>query len=92
LVNIRSIDEVVVIGVALSLSSSAFVCREGWLSTQFGSTILGIFLLQDIAIVPLLIIRPLLESQNFGEESIWPMLAIESLKELVGLDLLSLGG
>jgi predicted Kef-type K+ transport protein len=29
LVNIRSIDEVVVIGVALSLSSSAFVCREG---------------------------------------------------------------
>ncbi|RDY06678.1 K(+) efflux antiporter 3, chloroplastic, partial [Mucuna pruriens] len=44
LVNIRSIDEAVVIGAALSLSSSAFV-------------------LQDLAVVPLLVILPILESQ-----------------------------
>ncbi|KAI8532514.1 hypothetical protein RHMOL_Rhmol11G0219800 [Rhododendron molle] len=73
LVNIRSIDEAVVIGAALSLSSSAFV-------------------LQDIAVVPLLVILPVLESQNLVGESMLPMLAKESLKALGGLGLLSLGG
>ncbi|CAL5395860.1 unnamed protein product [Camellia sinensis] len=51
LVNIRSVDEAIVIGAALSLSSSAFVL------------------------------------QNLVEESIWPMLAKESLKALRGLGL-----
>ncbi|KAH7517677.1 K(+) efflux antiporter 3, chloroplastic isoform X2 [Ziziphus jujuba] len=96
LVNIRSIDEAIVIGAALSLSSSAFVLQllaeKGELPTRFGSATLGILLLQDIAVVPLLVILPVLESQNLGEESIWPMLAQESLKALGGLGLLSLGG
>ncbi|KAH7575508.1 hypothetical protein JRO89_XS02G0125700 [Xanthoceras sorbifolium] len=96
LVNIRSIDEAVVIGAALSLSSSAFVLQllaeRGELPTRFGSATLGILLLQDIAVVPLLVILPVLESQNLVEESIWPMLAKESLKALAGLGLLSLGG
>ncbi|KAL8060822.1 hypothetical protein ABFX02_02G050100 [Erythranthe guttata] len=96
LVNIRSIDEAVVIGAALSLSSSAFVLQllaeKGELPTRFGSATLGILLLQDIAVVPLLVILPVLESQSFVEESIWPMLAAESLKALLGLGLLSLGG
>lgn len=96
LVNIRSIDEAIVIGAALSLSSSAFVLQllaeKGELPTRFGSATLGILLLQDIAVVPLLVILPVLESQNLGEESIWPMLATESLKALGGLGLLSLGG
>ncbi|CAA2965165.1 K(+) efflux antiporter 3, chloroplastic-like [Olea europaea var. sylvestris] len=96
LVNIRSIDEAVVIGAALSLSSSAFVLQllaeKGELPTRFGSATLGILLLQDIAVVPLLVILPVLESQNLVEESIWPMLAKESLKALGGLGLLSLGG
>ncbi|CAB4320302.1 unnamed protein product [Prunus armeniaca] len=59
LVNIRSIDEAVVIGAALSLSSSAFVLQllaeKGELPTRFGSATLGILLLQDIAVVPLLV-------------------------------------
>ncbi|KAJ0010122.1 hypothetical protein Pint_33523 [Pistacia integerrima] len=96
LVNIRSVDEAVVIGAALSLSSSAFVLQllaeKGELPTRFGSATLGILLLQDIAVVPLLVILPVLESQNVVEESIWPMLAKESLKALAGLGLLSLGG
>nr|KYP54519.1 Glutathione-regulated potassium-efflux system protein kefB [Cajanus cajan] len=95
LVNIRSIDEAVVIGAALSLSSSAFVLQllaeKGELPTRFGSATLGILLLQDLAVVPLLVILPILESQNISEESIWPMLAQESLKALGGLGLLSLG-
>ncbi|XP_042005254.1 K(+) efflux antiporter 3, chloroplastic-like [Salvia splendens] len=96
LVNIRSIDEAVVIGAALSLSSSAFVLQllaeKGELPTRFGSATLGILLLQDIAVVPLLVILPVLESQNLVEESLWPMLLKESLKALLGLGLLSLGG
>ncbi|XP_077214815.1 K+ efflux antiporter 3 isoform X2 [Tasmannia lanceolata] len=96
LVNIRSVDEAVVIGAALSLSSSAFVLQllaeKGELPTRFGSATLGILLLQDIAVVPLLVILPVLETQNFVKESIWPMLATESLKALAGLGLLSLGG
>lgn len=96
LVNIRSIDEAVVIGAALSLSSSAFVLQllaeKGELPTRFGSATLGILLLQDIAVVPLLVILPVLESQNLGEESVWPMLLAESLKALGGLCLLSFGG
>ncbi|CAB4289923.1 unnamed protein product [Prunus armeniaca] len=96
LVNIRSIDEAVVIGAALSLSSSAFVLQllaeKGELPTRFGSATLGILLLQDIAVVPLLVILPVLESQNLAEGSIWPMLLKESLKALGGLGILSLGG
>nr|XP_009608240.1 K(+) efflux antiporter 3, chloroplastic-like isoform X2 [Nicotiana tomentosiformis] len=95
-VNIRSVDEAVVIGAALSLSSSAFVLQilaeKGELPTRFGSATLGILLLQDIAVVPLLVILPVLETQNLIEESILPMLAKESLKALGGLGLLSLGG
>uniref|UniRef100_A0A3Q7JM78 RCK N-terminal domain-containing protein n=1 Tax=Solanum lycopersicum TaxID=4081 RepID=A0A3Q7JM78_SOLLC len=48
--------------------------------------------MQDIAVVPLLVILPVLETQNLIEESIWPMLAQESLKALGGLGLLSFGG
>ncbi|XP_052881295.1 K(+) efflux antiporter 3, chloroplastic isoform X2 [Gossypium arboreum] len=79
LVNIRSVDEAIVIGAALSLSSSAFVLQllaeKGELPTRFGSATLGILLLQNII-----------------EDSIWPMLAKESLKALGGLGILSLGG
>lgn len=96
LVNIRSVDEAFVIGAALSLSSSAFVLQllaeKGELPTRFGSATLGILLLQDIAVVPLLVVLPVLESQTMVEESIWPMLAKESLKALLGLGVLSLGG
>ncbi|CAN6329931.1 unnamed protein product [Urochloa humidicola] len=96
LVNIRSIDEAIVIGAALSLSSSAFVLQllaeKGELPTRFGSATLGILLLQDIAVVPLLVILPVLESQNIVEQSVWPVLLAESLKALGGLGLLSLGG
>ncbi|CAM8926701.1 unnamed protein product [Rhodiola kirilowii] len=96
LVNIRSIDEAIVIGAALSLSSSAFVLQllaeKGELPTRLGSATLGILLFQDIAVVPLLVILPVLESQNLAEGSIWPALAKESLKALGGLGIISFGG
>ncbi|KAJ3674522.1 hypothetical protein LUZ60_005138 [Juncus effusus] len=98
LVNIRSVDEAIVIGAALSLSSSAFVLQilaeKGELPTRFGSATLGILLLQDIAVVPLLVILPLLESQSVANDTITilPILVSQSLKALLGLGILSLGG
>ena len=47
---VESVDEAVVIGAALALSSSAFVLQlmseRGELATKFGSATLGILLLQ----------------------------------------------
>ncbi|ONM32801.1 K(+) efflux antiporter 3 chloroplastic [Zea mays] len=88
LVNIRSIDEAIVIGAALSLSSSAFVLQllaeKGELPTRFGSATLGILLLQDIAVVPLLVILPVLESQFVAES--------RSSEAFVALCLLTVAG
>lgn len=51
-----SVDEAVVIGAALALSSSAFVLQlmseRGELATKFGSATLGILLLQVPAHFP----------------------------------------
>lgn len=63
--SIRTIDEAVVIGAALSLSSSAFVLQllseSGELPTKFGSATLGILLLQvsalSVALMQLIIDR-----------------------------------
>ncbi|CAI5530746.1 unnamed protein product [Closterium sp. Naga37s-1] len=92
LVNIRSVDEALVIGAALSLSSSAFVLQllseKGELATRVGSATLGILLLQDIAVVPLLVILPILESGDFTDDSLFPLLAAAGLKSLLGLGVL----
>lgn len=96
LVNIRSVDEAIVIGAALSLSSSAFVLQllaeRGELPTRFGSATLGILLLQDIAVVPLLVILPILETGDFTDNTVFPLLAAAGLKALLGLGLLLLAG
>ncbi|PHT34391.1 K(+) efflux antiporter 3, chloroplastic [Capsicum baccatum] len=62
------------------------------LPTSLYSFVLCFLYTQDIAVVPLLVVLPVLETQNLIEESIWPMLAKESLKALGGLGLLSFGG
>ncbi|MED6168897.1 K(+) efflux antiporter 3, chloroplastic [Stylosanthes scabra] len=88
LVNIRSIDEAVVIAAALSLSSSAFVLQllaeKGELPTRFGSATLGILLFQDIAVVPLLVILPILETQVVADA--------RSSEAFVALCLLTIAG
>ena len=52
--------------MALSLSSSAFCLKilqeKGQLTTPFGAASLGILLFQDIAVVPLLVLLPIIES------------------------------
>eukprot|EP00898_Chlorokybus_atmophyticus_P007421 jgi/Chlat1/7680/Chrsp64S07175 len=100
LVNIRTIDEAVVIGAALSLSSSAFVLQllseRGELATRVGSATLGILLMQDIAVVPLLVILPLIEAGPSGASAggglMFYKLATTALRALGGLGALLLAG
>ena len=73
LADIRSVDEALIIGAALSLSSSAFVLQtlqdKGDLGSRFGTATLGILLVQDIAIIPLLVALPVIESSG-GSQSL----------------------
>jgi Kef-type K+ transport system membrane component KefB/voltage-gated potassium channel Kch len=100
LVSIRTLDEAVVIGAALSLSSSAFVLQllneSGQMATRAGSATLGILLLQDIAVVPFLVLLPILETTKLagGESTVTLLasLAPTAAKTVLGLGVLLLGG
>ncbi len=92
-------DEALVIGAALSLSSSAFVLKimqeRGQLATKSGSAALGILLLQDIAVVPLLVLLPIIENSQgampMSEQA--ALLGVTFLKAILGLGgILVVGG
>ena len=97
LVNIRSLDEAIVIGAGLSLSSSAFVLQllaeRGELATPYGRATLGVLLLQDIAVVPLLVVLPLYEATAVGDTAqLFDQLGPTAVKAFLGLGALLLGG
>ena len=92
-------DEALVIGAALSLSSSAFVLKimqeRGQLTSKSGSAALGILLLQDIAVVPLLVLLPIIENSQgampMSEQA--ALLGVTFLKAIIGLGgILVVGG
>mmetsp|Transcript_824 Transcript_824/g.1971 ORF Transcript_824/g.1971 Transcript_824/m.1971 type:complete len:929 (-) Transcript_824:165-2951(-) len=60
----------VVIGGGLALSSSAFVLQllkdKNQLATRFGKASFGILLFQDLAVVPLLVVTPILAGSGSG--------------------------
>eukprot|EP00871_Galdieria_phlegrea_P006061 jgi/Galph1/942/GphlegSOOS_G5699.1 len=62
------VETCAVIGGGLALSSSAFVLQllseRGEIGTRFGRASFGILLLQDIAVVPLLVVIPLLSNRS----------------------------
>jgi len=62
LAQLKTVDEAVVIAVALSLSSSAFVLQllkeKNELGSKSGQATLGILLFQDIATIPFLVLLP----------------------------------
>ncbi|KAJ1408998.1 Sodium/hydrogen exchanger family-domain-containing protein [Ochromonadaceae sp. CCMP2298] len=99
-VDITRLDEAVVIGAALSLSSSAFVLKilqeKNQLSTKFGSAALGVLLMQDIAVVPLLVLLPIIENNSGGAMPLSEQAALLGatiLKAIVGLGgILVVGG
>jgi glutathione-regulated potassium-efflux system protein KefB len=70
------------IGFSLALSSTAFVLQllqeRGELSTRFGNTSFAVLLMQDLTIVPLLAIVPILSDLGAlsGEVPLWHQIAI----------------
>lgn len=63
-------NALVVLGGGLALSSSAFVLQllkdKNQLATRFGKASFGILLFQDLAVVPLLVVTPLLAGSGGG--------------------------
>eukprot|EP00981_Chlorochromonas_danica_P011252 scaffold3827_cov191-Ochromonas_danica.AAC.2 len=97
MVDISRVDEALVIGIALSLSSSAFVLQllqeKGKLGTATGEASLGILLLQDLAVVPLLVLLPILEQKSdssFTLQAVFVLLTFA--KALFGLSVIQLIG
>ena len=83
----------VTIGGSLALSSSAFVLQllkdKGDMGTRHGKASFGILLLQDIAVVPLLVVVELLAS---GGNGILRALGIAGTKALITLSAMSFIG
>lgn len=67
-----TIQESAVVGAALSLSSSAFILQilaeKGERQSRAGIATFGVLLMQDIAVVPLLLLVPLLGAAKLGIE------------------------
>jgi len=78
-----------VIGGGLALSSSAFVLQllseRGEVGTRFGRASFGILLLQDIAVVPLLVVIPLLANKSGGPRVLLSALMVAAMKASIAL-------
>jgi len=65
--SIESWEGSLILGLGLALSSTAMVAQilkeRGAMETDYGTTSIGILLLQDLAVVPLLALVPLLSNQ-----------------------------
>ena len=77
----------VVCGGALALSSSAFVIQllseKGELASRFGRASFGILLFQDLAVVPLLVMTPLLGGTGAGLGAALRAAAVKSASALL---------
>ena len=79
-VSAGSISQAIIIGLVLALSSTAFalqlLAERGELTTRWGRSAFGTLLFQDLAVVPLLALLPLLGSQSNGESGGWQGVAL----------------
>lgn len=91
-----SIEIAVVIGFGLALSSSAFVLQllseRGEVGTRFGRASFGILLFQDLAVVPLLVVVPLLAAGGGDITSLMKALGTAGGKAAFALGIIFLGG
>lgn len=78
----------IVIGAGLALSSSAFVLQllseRGEVGTRFGRASFGILLFQDLAVVPVLVLTPLLAGSG-GAATVLRAISIASAKAAAAL-------
>jgi len=83
----------IVLGGGLALSSSAFVLQllkdKNQLETTFGKKSFGVLLLQDLAVVPLLVVTPILAGSGSG---LGEALASAGLKALMALTTIGVAG
>lgn len=81
--------EAIVIGAALALSSTAIVIKilqdNGHLHRNHGRISLGILLMQDIAVVPILIMIAIFSNQGQSVDQLLLQTAINSLSVLVAI-------
>ncbi|MGS0674534.1 monovalent cation:proton antiporter-2 (CPA2) family protein [Shewanella sp. 0m-4] len=77
-----SVTESVVVGSAIALSSTAIVLKllneQGWMRRRHGELSVSVLLFQDIAVVPLLILLPILASD--GAPLLWTDVVFALLK------------
>ena len=99
MLQVSSVLEAVVIGFALSLSSSAFglqlLADRKMLTTKFGTASLGVLLFQDLAVVPFIILLPVLQSFKSGGADGGvdvPILAAGGATSFLDLGVLAFGG
>eukprot|EP00978_Attheya_sp_CCMP212_P000647 scaffold1278_cov50-Attheya_sp.AAC.1 len=97
----QSLAAMVVLGGGLALSSSAFVLqllkvKDGdQLESDHGKTSFGVLLLQDLAVVPLLVAIPLLaggSSSGSGGGSLRDALTSAGLKAVMALGAIGMAG
>ncbi|ABW97890.1 kea1 (nucleomorph) [Hemiselmis andersenii] len=90
------IEAAVVIGFGIALSSSAFVLQllseRGEVGTRFGRASFGILLFQDLAVVPLLVVVPLLAAGSGDIFSLLKALGTAATKAAIALGVIFLGG
>eukprot|EP00737_Agarophyton_chilense_P000236 gb/GEZJ01000269.1/.p1 GENE.gb/GEZJ01000269.1/~~gb/GEZJ01000269.1/.p1 ORF type:complete len:843 (+),score=144.00 gb/GEZJ01000269.1/:54-2531(+) len=78
----------IVVGAALALSSSAFVLQllaeRGEVGTRFGRAAFGILLFQDLVVVPVLVLIPLLAGSG-APAAVWRAVSVASVKAVLAL-------
>jgi monovalent cation:H+ antiporter-2, CPA2 family len=86
-----SAQTAIVIGAGLALSSSAFVLQllgeRGEMGARYGRAAFGILLLQDLAVVPVLVLTPLLAGSG-GASAVMTAISIASIKAVIALALI----
>mmetsp|Transcript_44937 Transcript_44937/g.103939 ORF Transcript_44937/g.103939 Transcript_44937/m.103939 type:complete len:853 (-) Transcript_44937:87-2645(-) len=90
------VTSLVVLGGGLALSSSAFVLQlvrdKGQLATRYGRASFGVLLLQDLAVVPLLVVVPLLANSSGGSTALMRALGLAAARAGMALGLISVLG
>ncbi|KAA8498100.1 K(+) efflux antiporter 3, chloroplastic [Porphyridium purpureum] len=90
-----ALNTALVVGGALALSSSAFVLQllqeRGEVGSRFGRAALGILLLQDLAVVPLLVLTPLL-ARGGGSAAMVRAMSFAGIKAIVAVLIIVVAG